>query len=300
LKKISNTSVDQTSTISARVLQAAYSHYGNTACVSSGDGKATPQNIKRVFAAALLSTASVVAVGAATSTSAMAGVCNQTGSTVNCGGGFSDTIDYDVVGDLTVVLGVGGTVDTTNNYSNYAGDNMGIHLSSNVDATVINLGGVYTGDDGAEYSEDTYRNHGIFAESGSGDATATNAASGTILTQGDFGYGAYAETVYGDATATNDGLISTIGEGSDAVRANVDGYGGSYDATATNSSTGRIYTDGSESDGVVAVSNAEYGTASASNAGSIATYGSYSTGVFARGDYHYFGTFGLWVSAIGI
>ena len=284
MKKISTTSVDQTSTISARVLQAAYSHYGNTACVSSGDGKVTPQNIKRVFAAALLSTASVVAVGAATSTSAMAGVCNQTGQTVNCGGDFSDTIDYDVVGDLTVVLGVGGTVDTTGNYSEYAGDNMGIHLYSGEDATVINRGGVYTGDAGAEYSYDTYGNHGIFAESWDGDATATNAASGTILTQGDYGHGALAETKYGDATATNDGLISTIGEGSDAVRANVDGYSG-YDATATNSSTGRIYTDGTESDGVVAVSSAEYGTASAANAGSITTYGSYSAGVFARGYY---------------
>lgn len=283
MKKISNTSVDQTSTISARVLQAAYSHYGNTACVSSGDGKATPQNIKRVFAAALLSTASVVAVGAATSTSAMAGTCNLTGSTVDCTGLFFDTIEYDVVDDLTLVIAGGALINTADNYSDLAGDNAGVVLYSEDNATIRNNGAVITDYNG--YNSEAggqYGNHGIFAESLNGDATVTNAASGTIVTQGDQAYGAYAATANGDATATNDGLISTNGERSVAVRA----YGDSGDATATNSSTtGTIFTYGAESDGVVAVSNAEYGTASASNAGSITTYGSHSTGVLAYGYY---------------
>lgn len=287
MTKNSKTTVDQTSTISARVLQAAYSHYGNTAYVSSGDGKVTPQNIKRVFAAALLSTASVVAVGAATSTSAMAGICNQTGQTVNCAGSFTDTIDYDVVGDLTVVVGGGAVIDTTSNYSDYAGDNAGVVVYSGGNATIRNNGTILTDTDGFYAAEDgQYHNHGIFAYSDGGSATVDNKTTGFIITYGPRSYGAYANAYYGPTTATNSGTISTHGAFSDGLVAHSSGQEYSEDnAVATNNAGAYVFTDGDNADGIVAISDGSWeGTATATNNGEVGVYGDSVAAITASAD----------------
>ncbi|MBI1261443.1 MAG: hypothetical protein GC184_06935 [Rhizobiales bacterium] len=278
------TPVAGNSTVTTRALKAAYSHYGNTAYVSSGDGKTSSQAVRRVFAAALLSSASFMAVGAATSTSALAGVCNQAGQTVNCGGSFTDTIDYDVVNDLTVVLNVGASVDTSNNYSEASGDNLGIVVYSDGDATIINRGGVYTGVNGAESYSDRYGNHGIFATANQ-DGTATVKNYGNIFTETERSYAAYAYAEEGDAVAYNAGLISTSEDYASGLIAHVESGDTYASATATNAGAGRIYTDGNYLVAVGANTSAEGGYATASNAGLVKNYGDHTTAVSADAYY---------------
>lgn len=290
------------------LLGSAYSYYSGV--VRTSGAPSTAGGVRRLFAAALLSGASMVAVGLGGTGQARAdGTCLPQageGEQILCIGTFDETIDIDVE-DVTVVLGEGSIVDTTNEEANFYGDNIGIVVHGDGDQTVINNGTVLTGAYADKYGE----HHGIVAYADEGyDATAINSATGIIGTTSEESYGVYAQSEwdewYGTATAANYGNVSTTGEDSTGVSAdgkyaNAINKGlvftegseargvyafAKYDAYAYNS--GEIETDGSESDGLRAVTEGDYaeGDARLVNAegGLITTFGEESDGIYGRSE----------------
>lgn len=294
------------------LLGSAYSYYSGV--VRTSGTPSTAGGVRRLFAAALLSGASMVAVGLAGTGQARAdGTCVPQageGEQILCIGTFDETIETDVE-DVTVVLGEGSLVDTTENDSSHEGDNIGIVVYGYGDQTVINDGTVLTGE---EYSYEEYDggHHGIVAYADDGyDATAINSATGIIGTTSEESYGVYASSEWGDewegtATAANYGSVSTTGDYSSGVAA--DGKYSSainkglvftegteargvyayakYGAYAYNS--GEIETDGSEADGLRAFADSDYSEGSAklvnAEGGLITTFGEDSDGIYGRGD----------------
>lgn len=290
------------------LLGSAYSYYSGV--VRTSGAPSTAGGVRRLFAAALLSGASMVAVGLGGTGQASAdGTCLPQageGEQILCIGTFDETIDIDVE-DVTVVLGEGSIVDTTNEEANYYGDNIGIVVHGDGDQTVINNGTVLTGAYADKYGE----HHGIVAYADEGyDATAINSATGIIGTTSEESYGVYAQSEwdewYGTATAANYGNVSTTGEDSTGVSAdgkyaNAINKGlvftegseargvyafAKYDAYAYNS--GEIETDGSEADGLRAVTESEYSEGSAklvnAEGGLITTFGEESDGIYGRSE----------------
>ncbi len=290
------------------LLGSAYSYYSGV--VRTSGAPSTAGGVRRLFAAALLSGASMVAVGLGGTGQARAdGTCLPQageGEQILCIGTFDETIDIDVE-DVTVVLGEGSIVDTTNEEANYYGDNIGIVVHGDGDQTVINNGTVLTGAYADKYGE----HHGIVAYADEGyDATAINSATGIVGTTSEESYGVYAQSEwdewYGTATAANYGNVSTTGEYSTGVSAdgkyaNAINKGlvftegseargvyafAKYDAYAYNS--GEIETDGSEADGLRAVTEGDYaeGDARLVNAegGLITTFGEESDGIYGRSE----------------
>lgn len=266
----------------SNLLGSAYSYYSGV--VRTSGAPSTAGGVRRLFAAALLSGASMVAVGLAGTGAAKAdGTCLPQageGEQILCIGTFNETIDFEVE-DVTVVLGEGAIVDTTNEEAFYAGDNIGIIVDGYGDQTVVNNGTVLTGE---EYSYEEYddgRHHGIVAYVDEGyDATAINSATGIIGTTSGNSYGVYAATEWdewgGTATAANYGNVSTTGEGSTGVSAD-----GKY-ADAINK--GLVFTGGSEAHGVYAYAKYE---SYAYNSGEIETEGSEADGIRAVTESHY-------------
>src|SRR5690554_5354951 len=211
------------------VIGSAYSYYSGV--VRTSGRPTTAVGVKRLFAAALLSGASMMAVGlAGTGPARAAGSCLPQageGEQILCIGTFDETIAFDVE-DVTVVLGEGAIVDTTDNHSESFGSNIGIVVDGEGYQTVVNDGTVLTGDGYAGYGEEydpVYgENHGIVAYANEGyDARAVNSETGIIGTTGERGYGIFAEVDWGDewgegtASAVNDGSVSTTGESSSGV-----------------------------------------------------------------------------------
>ncbi|MAM93025.1 autotransporter domain-containing protein [Parvibaculum sp.] len=258
------------------LLGSAYSYYSGV--VRTSGQPSTASGVRRLFAAALLSGASMVAVGLGGTGQARAeGACLPQageGEQILCIGTFDETIDIDVE-DVTVVLGEGSIVDTRDNASESYGDNTGIVVFGPGDQTVRNDGTVLTGEEYSyEYSEGNH--HGIVAYAEEGyDAHAVNSATGIIGTTSEDSYGVFARSFgeywdYSDATAVNDGSVSTTGEGSFGVIAD-----GKY-ADAIN--TGLVFTEGSDAAGIYAYSKYE---SYAYNSGEIETDGSESDGIRA-------------------
>ena len=298
----------QMKTAENNLLGSAYSYYSGV--VRTSGAPSTAGGVRRLFAAALLSGASMVAVGLGGTGQARAdGTCLPQageGEQILCIGTFDETIDIDVE-DVTVVLGEGSIVDTTNEEANYYGDNAGIVVNGEGDQTVVNDGTVLTGSYYDEYGE----HHGIVAYADEGyDATAINSATGIVGTTSEDSYGVYAQSEwdewYGTATAANYGNVSTTGEDSTGVSAdgkyaNAINKGlvftegseargvyafAKYDAYAYNS--GEIETDGSEADGLRAVTESYYSEGSAdlvnAEGGLITTFGEESDGIYGRSE----------------
>ena len=286
---------------SSKIAGSAYSYYSRTIENTQGTEHRTASKMRRLFASALLSTASAVVMASLAGSPARAGACvpltPQNGDTVTCAGSFDSTLYFSGVEDLTVVLQAGATVqpfaDTEGivveafdeNYGNGTVKNYGliitgdpegedadgIVVSTKYDATVFNgaTGFVTT------YGYDA---DGIIAESYEGDASVTNA--GTVGTYGEWSFGLVAVAESGYAYAGNSGTVSTEDDGSDAVYA-----WGRSGATANN--TGQISTDGEESYALVAGS--ESGYSYATNSGDIETFGDWSVGIYSasEGGYAY-------------
>lgn len=260
-----------------RLIGSAYSYYGGVA-VGSGEA-GSPRGLKRVFAAALLSGASVLAVGLAGTGAAKAGSCNEIGTTVICTGSFEESVQYTGVEDLTVTLGAGSVIDTTDDTSESDFDNAGILVIGEDEISAVNNGSILTGDTGVFDEGDGWlyngvRHHGIAAYSNEGDAAVQNSAQGTIVTTSENSHGAIALSGFGeywsgDASAVNHGLIGTEGN---------DSYGlaavSKYEASVTN--TGTIVTDGEGSYGIFARSDYDV---TVSNSGSVETYGDEAHGI---------------------
>ncbi|NIJ40716.1 hypothetical protein FHS78_000992 [Parvibaculum indicum] len=286
---------------SSKIAGSAYNYYSMTVENQRGTDQRTAGKMRRLFASALLSTASAVVIASLSGTPARAdtigggGACvpltPQNGDTVTCAGTFDETLSFSEVEDLTVVLQAGATVrpffedaegivvraeneeygnGTVKNYGLIiTGDEIsegadGIDVRTIYDATVVN---------GASGFVTTYGagSDGIVADAYYGDASVTNA--GTVGTNGENAYGLVAYSYWGYAYAGNSGTVSTDGDYSGAVYA-----AGDEGATAVN--TGRVSTDGEASYGVVA--NAYEGNAKATNDGVIEIFGSESSALTAH------------------
>lgn len=292
-----------------RLIGSAYSYYGGVASISGA--RRTPASLRRVFAAALLSGASVLAVGLGGAGAAKAGSCNTIGTAVICSGSFGESQQFTGVEDLTVVLGAGSSIDTTEESSEADFDNAGILVTGEGNISITNNGSIVTGDEGyfieefgPYYGGD--RHHGIAAYSDEGTATVTNSAQGTIVTTSRHSHGAIAVSGFeefwgGDAWAVNHGLIGTEGDDSYGLAAVAkytasaentggivtDGDGSTgiyayskYESTVANSGT--VQTWGENADGIVAISG---GAVSVTNSGSVETYGDESSGIVASIDW---------------
>src|SRR5690554_4858660 len=241
-----------------RLIGSAYSYYGGV--VKTTDGPVTARGVKRLLAAALLSGASIIAVGAVGAGSARAGTCVETNSTIICTGPFDDTVHRDSVEDLTVILGSGASIDTTDRASDHDMDNAGIVVTGEHDLEARNYGSIVTGDTGY-YDEGHhgwtyggYLHHGVSIFSDEGSVHALNSDQGTIATTANSSHGILAATASdhyegGTSSIINDGWITTNGEWS---------YG---------------------------VSAVSANSAEVENSGNILTSGRYGTGIYAGGGY---------------
>ncbi|ABS63130.1 outer membrane autotransporter barrel domain [Parvibaculum lavamentivorans DS-1] len=282
-----------TGAIDSSLLGSAYSYYGGVVQTAHSSGK-TASGVKRVFAAAMLSGASVLAVGIAGTGNAAAGTCvGPINETYTCAGTFDDTIEYDSgVDDVTLVLGPGSFIDTTENTSEHDHDNAGIVVVGESDMAIVNNGSIFTGDNTTwvetdeEYGYYAYLgdgHHGIAAYSNWDDAAVENTAFGTIVTTSSESHGMVAEALEGSASADNAGLIGTSGEDSHGISATA-----KYSVDVVNSGT--ITTDGTYSHGIWAALDSEYGYGSfggiieISNSGSIETSGESASGISANAE----------------
>ena len=284
---------------SSKIAGSAYNYYSMTVENQRGTDQGTAGKMRRIFASALLSTASAVVIASLSGSPARAapiggGACvpltPQNGDTVTCAGAFEETLSFSEVEDLTVVLQAGATVQpfsedakgitvfaeneeygngTVKNYGliitgGEIGEGAdGIDVRTKYDATVVNGASGFVSTYG-------YQSDGIVADAYYGDASVTNA--GTVGTNGENAFGLVAYSYSGTAYAGNSGTVSTDGDHSDAVYAS--GYEG---ATAVN--TGRISTDGEYSYAVVALSHG--GDAKATNDGVIELFGYAATALYA-------------------
>tara|TARA_R110000824_G_scaffold118960_2_gene271628 strand:- start:256066 stop:262134 length:6069 start_codon:yes stop_codon:yes gene_type:complete len=259
--------------------RSAYSYYSGV-MQEDGDGRKDVRGIRRVFAAALLSGVSMLAVGSLSTSGAQAGTCLPAatpGGTVYCLGTFSDTIDISDVEDLTIVVDDAATIDTSGNTSEANGDNIGVLMSDDFDQTVNNYGTVLTSD---ADSESTYTgHHGISVYSGYAEAVIRNKAGAFVGTVNDNSYGLFtnaggSEGDNASAVVLNAGTVVTEGIGSKATVAI-----GRASSRVENSGT--IETTGSGAYGMFSVAGEDEGTATATNSGGIETSGAESTGVAA-------------------
>lgn len=270
--------------IDRNLVGSAYNYYGGVVRATQGK-EAGASGLRRRFATALLSGASLMAVTFGGAGTAAAGSCNTVNTTVICTGVFDETIQYNEVDDLTVILGAGSSIDTTDDTSEADFDNAGIFVTGDDDVSAVNHGSIVTGDNThyVEYGEDdgawVYggdRHHGIAAYSTDEDAYVLNSATGTIVTTSENSYGMVAnawgnEEWGGDATAINNGIVGTSGDESHGVVAVA-----KYDATIENTHT--VLTSGDGAHGLYGV--AKYDVV-IDNGGTIETTGEYSHGINA-------------------
>jgi uncharacterized protein with beta-barrel porin domain len=291
------------------LISSAYSYYGGV--VKATSRPATAGGVKRLVAAALLSGASIIAVGAMGTGSARAGSCSEINSTVICTGSFNDAIYQDSVEDLTVVLGSGASIDTTGQTSAHDMDNAGLLIVGDGDLDVRNYGSIATGDnpyyDGEhhEWVYGGYLHHGISLFSQSGSTYVLNSDQGTVVTNAQASHGILAATASdeyegGTSSVVNEGWIATKGDWSYGISA-VSGNGadvwneahiltagehatgiyagGGYHAFVTNN--GSVETTGNEAAGIIVVAGGYSSTAIVINEGTISTSGKESDGISA-------------------
>lgn len=292
------------------LISSTYSYYGGV--VKTTSRMATAGGVKRLVAAALLSGASIIAVGAAGTGSAKAGSCSEVNSTVLCAGSFDDAVYQDSVEDLTVILGSGASIDTTERTSAHDLDNAGLLIVGGGDLDIRNYGSIVTGDNdfydeghhGWTYGG--YLHHGISAFSEAGSSSVLNSDQGTIVTNAHRSHGILAATAAGEnedgsSLVINDGWIATSGDWSYGISAvsgnkaevwnnknvltsgeNGTGIyaGGGFEAIVVNG--GSVETTGEEAAGIIVVASGYGSSVNIENNGSISTSGKKSDGVTAH------------------
>ncbi len=300
---------------SERLARSAYTYYGGVVQTTS-DAPKSARGIKRLFAAAMLSGASIMTVGLAGTGHAVAADSVQVNDEVILVPNSNSEPDHRTgVHDISVVVPVGTVIDTRDDVSEADFDNAGIFITGDGDLSIVNNGTIVTGDEGYLVEEfgpyfGGNRHHGIAAYSDD-NASVTNTAFGTIVTTRPGSHGAIAVALDeegewgGYATAENAGLIATAGEDSFGLaavakyEASVDnsgdvttsGDGGhglyaysKYHIVIDNSGT--VETSGEDAHGIVAVIDdewAEGGTVEIDNSGTIETTGEYARGISVEG-----------------
>jgi len=290
--------------VSEKLHRVAYNHYGSTISSESGLTQSA-SGVKRLLAAALLSSSSMIVIGSPVH-ALPASVCTPgmptTGSTVTCTG-VTTAREVFTVDELTVVADENFDQDTTGTQATADSSNAGIVIMS-TGGTVRNSGSIRTGQTTTNEGPYYGVNNGIFITgttfnssavneaggsitvadpvgpysrgisigmTGTGSGAATN--RGTISVTSPRGAGINIATTYGTATVTNatGGSITMSGDYSVGVIAGAPGA----TATATNATGATISVTGAGSAGLVVAGRTVVGT----NDGSITTTGEYSRGI---------------------
>jgi hypothetical protein len=248
----------------------AYSYYGAAVAETAGDGGAA-KGLKRLFAAALLSSTSVMAFGAPNAAGQAACMQDGSPSTYTCSGDHGNTRVL-IMGDgLTVTADETFSIETTGQ-AFAQGVNAGIRVTGDA-STLTSYGSVITGVTPSHY---TYARHDALSVSGmTGTSRVENKSVGYASTTSDSSFALYAFS--GETSETsNAGTVVTTGDHSDALVSR----GGSA-ASAENS--GSVTASGLSANGLIAV--ATNGTATANNleGGTITVGGENAAGLYAQG-----------------
>ena len=256
--------------IAERINNSAYSYYGATITETSGDGGAT-KGLKRLFAAALLSSTSVMAFGIHAASGQAACVQDGSPTSYTCSGDQGDTSAL-IIGDgLTVTADDSFSIETTGEAS-AVGINAGIRVTGD-GSTITNYGSVITGVTPSHY---TYGRHDAISVIGvTGTSRIENKEGGYASTTSEQSFALYA--ISGEVAQTvNAGTVVTTGENSDALVSR-----GGSSALAENS--GSITAGGRSANGLIAT--ATNGTAEANNleGGTVTVSGESAAGLYALG-----------------
>ncbi|MEQ9150503.1 MAG: autotransporter domain-containing protein [Parvibaculum sp.] len=256
--------------IAEKINNGAYNYYSATVAETSGDGGAA-KGLKRLFAAALLSSTSVMAFGVPAGATPAACVQDGSPSTYTCSGDNGDTSVL-IMGDgLTVTADETFSIETTGEAFG-VGVNAGIRVTGDA-STLTNYGSVTTSVTPSHY---TYSRHDALSVSGmSGTSRVENKDGGYASTTSDTSFALYAfsgET----AETSNAGTVVTTGDHSDALVSR-----GGSSALAENS--GSVTASGISANGLIAVAN--NGTATANNleGGTVTVNGESAAGIYAQG-----------------
>ncbi len=243
-----------------RLNQVAYSYYGSTAINRSG-APSSASGVKRLFAAALLSSTSLIVMGSP-SAQAMSS-CSPTpanGVTSTCSGTITNSEQF-TADNVTIITDAAFNQDTSGNDAAMGEDNVGIKVTGN-NVTINHNGAIRTGDTPTEMDPVVVNHPGIYVNSTggagvirsySGASTHTEVANSDALRISNTG---------GSAVITNQGTADTTGNYSYGLAAV-----GSTTATAGNQAGGMVVTRGYKSYGVFAAGT----TATAYNEGTGAT-----------------------------
>lgn len=245
----------------------AYSYYGAAVAETAGDGGAA-KGLKRLFAAALLSSTSVMAFGIPAGATPAACVQDGSPTTYTCSGDQGDTGILLLGGGLTVTADETFVIEKTGQAFSI-GAQKGIAVSGD-GSTFNNYGSVSSIVTPSHY---TYGRHDAISVTGmTGTSRVENKEGGYASTTGDESFGLYAFS--GEvAQAVNAGTVITTGDNGNAVVSR-----GGTSALAENS--GSITTEGDSAAGIFAYGS----TAVATNTGTIYVEGQSSAGIALTGD----------------
>jgi uncharacterized protein with beta-barrel porin domain len=260
-------------TISERFNQSAYSYYSATTIVPSED-RSTATGLKRFFAAALLSSGSIMVLSSPAS-AACTPAMPANGTTVNCTG--MTTASQRFAGDdLTIIADENFNQDTSGNVIGVQRVNAGIYISGS-GGTIQHSGTIRTGE--IPEGMGTYgRHNGLYIIGGTGDVSAENTATGSITTTAVNSAGIQVSATTGTSSAINRGTVQTGATGSYGVAA-------SNANAAVSRNYGTVTTTANQSHGVYSFSNTTSGSATSSNASgaTINVGGDLTAGVISIG-----------------
>ena len=249
----------------------AYGYYSVALETTSGDSSAA-KGLKRIFAAALLSSTSVMAFGIPAASGQAACVQDGSPTTYSCSGNHGDTSVTIMGAGLTVTADETFSIETTGEAS-AVGINAGIRVTGD-GSTLNNYGSVITGVTPSHY---TYARHDALSVTGmTGTSRVENKEGGYASTTSDTSFALYAfsgET----AEATNAGTVVTTGDHSDALVSR-----GGNSALAENS--GSITANGGSSNGLTSTSLTGAAEANNLEGGSITVNGEGAAGLYAHGN----------------
>lgn len=253
----------EAATFREKLNSSAYSHYGATVFGTSGagtPGEAKPANgLKRLFAAALLSSTSAMVLGIP-GAAADPAACSASGpTTYTCSG--TSTAPYTFAGDDIVVTGDASWNQDTTGPAPSTGANTAISVTGE-DISAQNYGSITTGVTPSAFA--LYGgHHGLEVTSTTGWSYALNHAGATITTTAESSDGLHARSGSGNAITANDGTLKGYGTYSTGIYSSAD----DGDATAANRAGASIVMSGDYQTGLEARS--DEGTATGTNDGSI-------------------------------
>eukprot|EP00439_Symbiodinium_sp_Y106_P006449 s13402_g1.t1 len=232
--------------VPSRLNQAAYSYYSSTVISRSG-APSSASGVKRLFAAALLSSTSMIVMGLPNAQAmSSCSPAPASGVTSTCSGTITNSEQF-TADNVTIVTDGTFNQDTSGNTAAAQEDNVGIKVTGN-NTTINHNGIIRTGDTPAEMGDPVVVNHpGIYVNSTSGSSTITSYSGASTYTEVANSDALRVNNTGGSATITSQGTADTTGDYSYGLAAV-----GSTTATAGNKAGGAVVTRGYKSYGVFA------------------------------------------------